>query len=98
MQTIVFLLLAFLISLFSILLYLKNKTSRKDKLSRGICPVCLSEPKTFTDKFNNTFKIDVIKSKVLKNHGCSGGVDIEYICTVCGNKEVHTHDSGGCKL
>lgn len=98
MQTLIFILLSFLFVIFSILLYFKLKTGRKEKLAMGICPVCGAEPKVFKDKFGNTFKTDVIKSKLLKNHGCSGVIEVEYICNECGNKEVHAHTNGGCGI
>ena len=91
MQTLIFLLLLFLISVFSILLYLKSKTSRLQKLNHGECPSCGEKTKTFyDDKTGSTFKVEVIKTKLLKNHGCSGVRDIEYSCTNCGLKEVHS--------
>ena len=90
MQTIIFLLIMFLIAIFSILLYLKTKTSRVQKLNSGECPTCKEKARTFFDNnTNTTFKQEVIKSRVLKNHGCSGIVEIEYKCNSCGLKEVH---------
>ena len=94
MQTLIFLLLVFLIVIFSVLLYYKNKHSRVDKLNKGICPSCGDKAKTFyDDRTRTTFKVDVIKARVLKNHGCSGVTDIEYTCKTCGLKEVYSQNS-----
>ncbi len=94
MQTLIFLLLTFLIVVFSILLYYKNKHSRVDKLNKGICPTCGDKAKTFYDeKTKTTFKVEVITTRILKNHGCSGVVDIEYSCKTCGLKEVYSQSS-----
>ncbi|WP_321469691.1 hypothetical protein [Halarcobacter sp.] len=94
MQTIIFLLLLFLIVIFSILLYYKNKHKRVDKLNSGECPSCGAKPRVFYDEnTQRTFKQDVISTRVLKNHGCSGVNDIEYRCKVCGLKEVYSQSS-----
>jgi protein-arginine kinase activator protein McsA len=99
MQTLIFLLLAFLISIFSVLLYFKTKKSRLDLLNSGECPTCKQKTKTFFDKNTNTsFSSEIITSKVLKNHGCSGVVEIEYSCKNCGLKEVHQVPNSGCSL
>ena len=91
MQTIIFLLLVFLIVVFSVLLYYKNKHSRVEKLNRGECPTCGEKAKVFYDEnTKTTFKQDVIVAKVLKNGGCSGVHDIEYSCRNCGLKEVYS--------
>lgn len=91
MQTVIFLLIVFLIVIFSILLYLKQKTSRIDILNSGKCPVCGASTKIILDTENKTqFEVQVLKKRILKNHGCSGAVDIEYSCSDCGLKEVHT--------
>lgn len=91
MQTIILLSLLFLLAIFSTLLYLKNKNSRVDKLNKGQCPDCHEKEKTFfDDKTRTTFTIQVISSKLLKNHGCSGINEIEYTCKNCGLKEVYT--------
>lgn len=99
MQTVFTLLILFLIVIFSVLLYFKQKTSRLSKLQNGICPSCGAEPKVFTDpNTNTTFTNKPISSRVLKNHGCSGTVEIEYKCKVCELKEVHSQTSGGCGI
>lgn len=91
MQTLIFLTIAFLITIFSILLYLKNKTSRVTKLNQGECPSCGEKTREFFDRTTNTkFKSEVISAKLLKNHGCSGVRDIEYVCSACGLREVHS--------
>lgn len=90
MQTVIFLLLTFLIVSFSVLLYIKNKGSRVIKLQNGECPDCGEKAKEFIDKSTNTkFKHDVISARVLKGSSCSGR-DIEFSCKSCGLKEVHT--------
>ena len=91
MQTLIFLLLAFLIAIFSVLLYYKNKHSRVDKLNQGECPTCGEKTKTFYDEnTKTTFRQEVITAKVLKGGGCSGVNDIEYRCKACGLKEVYS--------
>jgi len=91
MQTIIFLLLLFLIVIFSVLLYYKNKHSRVDKLNNGECPSCGEKTRTFYDEnVKATFKQEVITARVLKNGGCSGVNDIEYRCKACGLKEVYS--------
>ena len=95
MQTIVFLLILFLIVIFSILLFYKTKHSRVDQLNNGQCPTCKEKTRTFFDQnTNTTFKQEVITSRVLKNHGCSGTVEIEYRCKSCGLKEVYPQYNG----
>ncbi|NQY21150.1 MAG: hypothetical protein HRT40_07560 [Campylobacteraceae bacterium] len=91
MQTIILLSLLFLLAVFSSLLYLKNKNSRVDKLNKGECPECHEKTKTFFDeKTRTTFTMEVISAKLLKNHGCTGINEIEYVCKNCGLKEVYT--------
>jgi len=91
MQTLLLLIILFLIAIFSILLYLNTKTSRLQKLSSGECPACGQKTKEFFDSNTNTkFKHEIISARVLKNHGCSGGKEIEFICKSCGLKEVHS--------
>ncbi len=99
MQTIFTILILFLIVIFSVLLYLKQKTSRLEKLQNGICPDCGAEPKVFIDKETNTkFTNTPIKARLLKNHGCSGASDIEYRCSECELKEVHSQANRGCGI
>jgi hypothetical protein len=100
MQTLIFILILFLITIFSVLLYFKSKTTRVEKLLSGECPSCGQKAKFFFDeKTNTTFKSEIIKSNILKNHGCSGVNDVEFSCEVCGNKEVHsTRLPTGCHL
>lgn len=99
MQTLFLILILFLISIFSVLLYFKTKKSRLDSLNSGECPTCKEKRKTFTDKnTNTTFTQEVITSRVLKNHGCSGVIEIEFTCKNCGLKEVHQISNSGCGL
>ena len=73
------------------MLYLKQKTSRIETLNSGVCPDCGSKTKIILDRENDTeFKIPVITQRLLQNHGCSGALEIEYKCSECGLKEVHT--------
>lgn len=99
MYTIIAILLFFLMSIFGVLLYFKSKKSRQAMLDGGTCPSCHATTKTFTDpSTNTTFKVDAIKQRVLKSHGCSGIVEIEYSCNNCGLKEIHTDVARGCGL
>ena len=99
MYTIVGIILLLLIVVFSTLLYFKSKKDRQATLDSGICPTCQAEPKSFTDQATNShFTVEPIKQRVLKKHGCSGIVEIEYSCNSCGIKEVHTSVGQGCSL
>lgn len=99
MQTLVLILILFLISIFSVLLYFKSKNGRLQKLLNGECPTCGAKPKIFTDsKTNTTFRTEVISSRILKNHGCSGALDVEYTCSNCGIKEVHSTPNSSCGM
>ena len=94
MQTLFIILILFLISIFSVLLYFKTKVNRLDLLNSGECPTCKQKRKTFFDKnTNTTFTSEIISSRVLKNHGCSGVIEVEYTCKNCGLKEVHSINS-----
>jgi len=99
LYTIIATLLLFLIVVFSILLLFKSKKDRQDILEDGTCPTCNATYRTFTDaKTNTSFKVDVIKKRLLKNHGCSGVTEYEYSCNSCGIKEVHNSIAQGCSL
>ena len=99
MQTLFLILILFLISIFSVLLYFKTKVNRLALLNSGECPTCKQKRKSFFDKnTNTTFTSEIISSRVLKNHGCSGVVEIEFSCKNCGLKEVHSINSSGCGL
>ncbi len=99
MYTVIALLLLFLITVFSILLYFRSKKSTLALLENGICPVCHSEPKKFKDENTGVlFSVDVIEQNILQKHGCSGTMEVEFICKNCGHKEVHTTTGGGCSL
>lgn len=100
METLFFLLILFLISIFSVLLYFKSKNNRLYLLNSGECPSCRAKKQTFLDSnTNTTFTKNVIDSRILKNHGCSGIVEIEYSCKNCGLKEVHsTNSSSSCGI
>ncbi len=99
MYTIFSLLILFLIVIFSVLLYFKSKKSRQADLDNGICPACGAAARSFKDPNTGVlFKVDSIKARVLKSHGCSGIKEIEYNCNSCGLKEVHTSVGQGCSL
>ena len=99
MYTIISTLLLFLIVVFSILLIFKSKKDRQDSLENGTCPSCKSTYRTFKDNNTNTsFKVEVIKKRLLKNHGCSGVTEFEYSCNSCGLKEVHNSLAQGCGI
>ena len=99
MYTIIATLLLFLIAIFSILLLFKSKKEAQDTLEEGTCPSCHATFRTFKDNSTNTsFRVDVIKKRVLKNHGCSGVTEYEYTCSSCGLKEVHNSIASGCGL
>jgi len=99
MYTIIGILLLFLISVFSILLFFKSKQSRQSSLDKGICPACYAATKSFKDENTGAlFQVESIKKRILKNHGCSGIVEIEYSCNNCGLKEVHSSVGRGCSL
>ena len=99
MYTIIGILLLFLISVFSFLLFFKSKKSRQASLDEGICPFCHASTKSFKDEQTGVlFKVEVIKQRVLKNHGCSSIVEIEYRCNSCGLKEVHSNVGRGCGI
>jgi len=91
MYTVIAILLLFLIAVFSILLLFKSKKSNQELLENGTCPACNSTIQTFKDEnTGSTFEVNPIKSNILKSHGCSGTVEVEYTCTKCGLKEIHT--------
>jgi len=99
MYTIIGILLLFLIAVFSVLLFFKSKKSRQAILDSGTCPSCHATTKSFTDESTGAlFKVESIKTRLLKKHGCSGISEIEYICSNCGLKEVHTSVGQGCSL
>jgi predicted RNA-binding Zn-ribbon protein involved in translation (DUF1610 family) len=99
MQTLFLILILFLISIFSVLLYFKTNKNRLDLLISGECPTCGEKTKTFFDKnTNTTFTSEVITSRVLKNHGCSGVTEVEFFCKNCGLKEVHQVSNAGCSF
>ena len=99
MYTIIAILLFFLIAIFGTLLYYKSKKSRLAMLEAGTCPVCGATTKSFTDENTGTlFQVEAIEQNILKKHGCSGTMEVEFICKNCGNKEVHVVFGSGCKL
>jgi len=99
LYTIIATLLLFLIVVFSFLLIFKSKKDSQDTLEEGTCPSCGATFRTFKDNNTNTsFKVEVIKKRLLKNHGCSGVTEFEYTCNSCGLKEVHNSIAQGCSL
>ena len=99
MYTIIAILLLLLIAVFGTLLYYRSKKSRLTDLQNGKCPVCYATTKTFKDEATRTvFSVEAIEQNILKKHGCSGTMEVEFSCKSCGNKEVHTIFGSGCKL
>lgn len=99
MYTTISILILFLISIFTILLYMKNKKSRLADFEQGICPNCHATTKRFKDEnTQSTFAISPIESRVLRDGGCSGVSDVEYKCKSCGLKEVHSQIAGRCGI
>ena len=99
MYTIIGILLLFLIAIFSILLFFKSKKERQQRLDEGVCPSCNAMTKSFKDENTGAlFKVEAIKTRVIKKHGCSGIVEIEYRCNNCGLKEIHSSVGQGCHL
>jgi hypothetical protein len=99
MYTIFSLLIFFLLVIFSTLLYFKSKKSRQADLDNGTCPACLATTKKFIDPTTKvSFKVEPIKARVIKSHGCSGIKEIEYECNNCGLKEIHSSIGQGCSL
>jgi len=99
MYTVIALLLLFLITVFSILLYFKSKRSRQESLENGTCPACHATTKSFKDENTGTlFQVNPIQKNLLRKHGCSGTAEVEYTCNKCELKEVHTVNGYGCSL
>lgn len=99
MYTVIALLLLFLIAVFSILLYFKSKKSRQELLENGTCPACNATTKSFKDENTGAlFQVHPIKKNLLRKHGCSGTAEVEYLCTNCELKEVHTVTGYSCNL
>jgi len=99
MYTIIAILLFFLIAIFGTLLYYKSKKSKLAELEEGNCPICGATTKSFKDETTGTmFQVKAIEKNILRKHGCSGTMEVEFICKNCGHKEIHTTLSGGCRL
>jgi hypothetical protein len=99
MYTIIAILLFFLIAVFGTLLFFKSKKSRLASLEEGTCPLCSAQPTKFTDpNTNTTFFQKPIEENILRKHGCSGTMEVEFNCKKCGLKEVHTVYRRGCGL
>ncbi len=97
MYTLILLLILFLIVIFGTLLYFKIQNQKQVMLEAGRCPSCGSERKRFEDESSGVlFEVSPIESRILKNHGCSGIVEIEYICKSCGVKEIHNSVGNSC--
>jgi len=90
MFTIIGIVLIFLIFIFLVYGYYFNKKIKLEKLDNGICPVC---------KASKSKKFNPIEAKILKSGGCSGVVEIEYCCNVCGYSEIHLKNGiGSCSI
>ena len=94
MQNLLFLILTFIIVISLIFIFFKSKQNRLEKLLSGICPSCNEARRSFFDKNNNTkFTQEIIHTRVLKDHGCSGLKDVEFVCKSCDLKEIHSINS-----
>ena len=94
MQTLIYMFILFIVVLLLIYIFFKSKQNHLFSLLSGSCTSCLETRKVFFDKNSNTnFTQDVIKTTVLKYHGCSGIKDVEFLCTSCGLKEIHSINS-----
>lgn len=100
MQTLLFIFITFIVVLLLVYIFFKSKQNRLFKLLSGTCPSCLETKKVFFDKNTNSkFQQEIIKTHILKDHGCSGLKDVEFTCTSCGLKEIHTINSQmGCNI
>jgi len=99
MYNIIAILLFFLITIFGTLLYYKSKKSRLSDLENGNCPVCGAKPKSFKDETTGTvFQVKALERNIVKKHGCSGTMEVEFTCKNCGKKEVHVIFGGNCRL
>jgi len=99
MDTIILILILFLLTIFGTLLYFKSKKERHQNLENGICPQCFAQTKRFKDEnTHTTFEVSPIEQRVIRNHGCSGIFEVEYTCKACGLKEIHNTISQGCSL
>ena len=77
---------------------MKAKQIKLSKLKRGICPSCGAEEKTIQTS-EQLIRIPVINTKILKSHGCSGVIDVEYYCKECETREVYAMpNNSNCDL
>ncbi|MBI3874046.1 MAG: hypothetical protein HY307_03470 [Arcobacter sp.] len=99
MYTATMILLLLLLTIFGTLLYYKTKNQRQHMLEDGNCPDCGASKKSFRDQNTGvTFESSTIKQRVVKNHGCSGIVEVEYTCKNCELKEVYNRVGSGCGI
>ncbi|AXK49616.1 hypothetical protein CRU87_04095 [Aliarcobacter trophiarum LMG 25534] len=100
MQTLILLFTIFIVILLLIYIFFKSKQNRLFSLLSGTCPSCKETKKVFFDKTSNThFTQEIIKPRVLKDYGCSGVKDVEFLCTSCGLKELYSINSQmGCGI
>ena len=48
---------------------------------------------------NTKFTQEVIQSRILRDHGCSGVKEVEFSCKICDLKEIHFINSQmGCSI
>ncbi|WP_157833407.1 hypothetical protein [Aliarcobacter cibarius] len=48
---------------------------------------------------NTKFTQEVIQSRILRDHGCSGVKEVEFSCKSCDLKEIHSINSQmGCSI
>lgn len=100
MQTLILLFTAFIVVLILIYIFFKSKQNSLFLLLSGRCPSCKEIKKVFFDKVNGVdFTQEIIKTRVLKDYGCSGVKDVEFTCVSCGLKEVFSINSQmGCGI
>lgn len=90
--------LLLLASVVAVMLYYQIKSKRLQTFKKGICPNCGAEPtKIYDNEKQIMLTKNPIDARVLRNNGCSGGVEMEYRCMECDIKEVF-NEKGGCGI
>ena len=100
MLTLLYILIAFVLVLLLLYIFFESKQDRLQTLLLGTCPDCAETKTVFVDKnTNTTFTQEVIFSKVLRKHGCSGINEVEFTCKSCDLKEIHSiNSSSNCGI
>ena len=96
----IYIFILFIVVLLLIYIFFKSKQNHLFSLLSGSCPSCKEIKKVFFDKVNGVdFTQEIIKTRVLKDYGCSGVKDVEFTCVSCGLKEVYSINSQmGCGI